>query len=186
MGGKPFECDMIDELKSNFIFNEIIKDKKRNTIRFASPYYDPSQATTESNTDSDNDDDDQSNTLNAIASEPSISCEEIATMKLKHIKKMAEKETESDIKDCVITVPEFWSYKERQALLDSSQMAGLNVLGLINENTAAALQYALNREYAENKTEIVIFYNFGATSLKVNIVKYFTQNSAQKKVSIAV
>ena len=62
-------------------------------------------------------------------------------MKLKHIKKMAEKETESDIKDCVITVPEFWSYKERQALLDSSQMAGLNVLGLINENTAGLIAW---------------------------------------------
>eukprot|EP01083_Nonionella_stella_P010441 29755_1 len=93
---------------------------------------------------------------------------------------MAEKELGADIKDCVITVPEFWSYKERQALLDASQMAGLNVLGLINENTAAALQYALNRDYQENKTEIVVFYNMGSTSTKVSVVKYLSVTVKKK------
>ena len=128
--GKPHDSKMVDQLRSNFIFNEVVPDEKRNTARFVSPYYDPSQSGSAST-------DEEGNILNIIASEPSISVEEIATMKLKHIKKMAEAETESkDLKDCVITVPEFWSYKERQALLDASQMAGLNVLGLINENTA--------------------------------------------------
>lgn len=139
--GKPFDTEMLKELESNFMFNEVVKDEKRNTIRFVSPYYDPSQATDDDSPDDDTESEEASdeNALNIIASEPSISVEEIATMKLKHIKNMAEKETEADIKDCVITVPEFWSIKERQALLDASQMAGLNVLGLINENTAGLL-----------------------------------------------
>lgn len=135
--GKPYDTEMLKELESNFMFNEAVKDEKRNTIRFVSPYYDPSQANVDdSSEDTESEEASDENALNIIASEPSISVEEITTMKLKHIKKMAEKETEADIKDCVITVPEFWSIKERQALLDASQMAGLNVLGLINENTA--------------------------------------------------
>eukprot|EP01084_Bolivina_argentea_P026884 49987_1 len=184
--GKPSDTQLIQQLQSNSIFNEIIPDEKRNTVRFVSPYYDPSQVDVSSE-DQDSDEEpsieNAANILNIIASEPSISVEEVATMKLKHIKKMAETETESDIKDCVITVPEYWSYKERQALLDASQMAGLNVLGLINENTAAALQYALKRDYQENKTEIVIFYNMGATATKVSIVKYFSIQAGKKKKS---
>ena len=128
--GKAHDSKMIDELRSNFIFNEVVADEKRKTVRFVNPYFDASQSTADNG-------DEEGNILNIIAAEPSISVEEIATMKLKHIKKIAEAETEAkDLKDCVITVPEFWSYKERQSLLDASQMAGLNVLGLINENTA--------------------------------------------------
>ena len=136
--GKPYDTEMLKELESNYMFNEAVKDENRNTIRFVSPYYDPSQATVDIPEDEEPSPENAASILNIIASEPSISVEEIATMKLKHIKRMAEKETEADIKDCVITVPEFWSIKERQALLDASQMAGLNVLGLINENTAGS------------------------------------------------
>lgn len=181
--GKPIDTEMFKELEANFLFNEVVEDERRNTIRFVSPYYDPSEATVDIPEGEEPSAENAANILNIIASEPSISVEEITTMKLKHIKRMAEKETEADIKDCVITVPEFWTYKERQALLDASQMAGLNVLGLIHENTAAALQYALNRDYQDNKTDIVIFYNMGATSTKVNIVKYFKQNPTKKKKS---
>lgn len=127
---------MLQELEKNFIFNEVIQDETRNTVRFVSPYYDPAEATVDIPEGEEPSPENAANILNIIASEPSISVEEVVTMKLKHIKRMAEKETEADIKDCVITVPPFWTYKERQALLDASEMAGLNVLGLINENTA--------------------------------------------------
>eukprot|EP00484_Ammonia_sp_Unknown_P025922 CAMPEP_0197040824 /NCGR_PEP_ID=MMETSP1384-20130603/17465_1 /TAXON_ID=29189 /ORGANISM="Ammonia sp." /LENGTH=944 /DNA_ID=CAMNT_0042471649 /DNA_START=73 /DNA_END=2903 /DNA_ORIENTATION=+ len=181
--GKPHNTSMIKELQSYFIFNPVLADEKRHTVRFESPYYDPSQATVDVDPEEEPSPENAANILNIIASEPSISVEEVATMKLKHIKRMAEKEFDAEVKDCVITVPEFWSYKERQALMDASQMAGLNVLGLINENTAAALQYALSREYQENKTEVVVFYNMGASSTKVSVVKYFQDMLTSKKSS---
>ena len=138
---------MIDELRSNFIFNDIIPDKNRNSVRFVNPYFNRSSSVSASIDINGNIlemwpvikglSEGQQAQNNSLSTRKSISVEEITAMKLKHIKKIAETDTRSkDIKECVITVPEFWSYKERQSLLDASQMAGLNVLGLINENTA--------------------------------------------------
>ena len=47
--------------------------------------------------------------------------------------------------------------------------------------TAAALQYALKQDFQENKTDIVVFYNMGAISTKVSVVKYFTRTPTKKK-----
>ena len=80
---------------------------------------------------------------------------------------MAEKETEGEIKDCVITVPEFWSYKERQALLDASQMAGLNVLGLINENTAGFVSFLLFTKYGNFSNFLIFDTNINQTSYTI-------------------
>jgi hypoxia up-regulated 1 len=75
------------------------------------------------------------------------------------------------VRDCVVTVPSFFVQKERQAVLDAAHMAGLKVLSLIDENTAAALQYGIDRVF-ENKTHNVLYYNLGSNSLQVSIVAY--------------
>eukprot|EP00455_Lapot_gusevi_P038029 TRINITY_DN4264_c0_g2_i1.p1 TRINITY_DN4264_c0_g2~~TRINITY_DN4264_c0_g2_i1.p1 ORF type:complete len:890 (-),score=423.85 TRINITY_DN4264_c0_g2_i1:69-2738(-) len=98
--------------------------------------------------------------------------EEVMSMILKHAKTISETAAGIEVKDCVITVPPFFTNKERQALLDAADLAGLNVLGLINENTAAALQYSINYDFDANKTANVVFYNMGASSTKVSLVKY--------------
>merc|ERR1719499_876137 len=78
----------------------------------------------------------------------------------------------SEIKDCVLTVPDFYTTKERQALLDAATLAGLNVLTLINENTAVALNYGIEKNYELGKSETLIFYNMGTTSTKVTVARY--------------
>jgi hypoxia up-regulated 1 len=109
---------------------------------------------------------------NADDSDVVFSVEEIVAMSLQHIMKIAETDAESPVKDCVITVPPFWSHRERQALLDAAEIAGLNVLSLLNENTAAAIQYGIDRKYAANETHTIMLYNMGSTSTKVNIASY--------------
>jgi hypoxia up-regulated 1 len=75
------------------------------------------------------------------------------------------------VRDCVVTVPSFYVQRERQAVLDAASMAGLKVLSLIDENTAAALQYGIDRTF-ENKTHHVLYYNLGSNSLQVSVVAY--------------
>ena len=158
--GKPHNTTMVEELKNDYVFNTVLKDDKRGTIRYVSPYY------KESNEDSGEE------SLDDVITAKSYSVEEITAMKFRHIKKIAQSYTDGEVSDCVITVPEFWSSKERQALKDAAQIAGLNVYGLINENSAAAVQYGLKRDYQTNKTEYMLFYNMGSTKTSVSIVKY--------------
>merc|ERR1719471_2529763 len=104
----------------------------------------------------------------------SFAVEEVVAMYLKQAQSsaMAYLDSSSLIRDCVITVPDFWTTKERSALLNAADLAGLNVLSLINENSAAALHYGVERNYEVNKTENFVIYNMGSTSTKVSIVKY--------------
>lgn len=72
----------------------------------------------------------------------------------------------SPIVDCVITVPAWFGASQRKALLDAADLAGLNVLSLINTHAAAALQYGIERDFTD-KPEHVIFYDLGAGSTEV-------------------
>lgn len=74
------------------------------------------------------------------------------------------------VKDAVITVPEFATAHERRALLDAADLAGLTVLSLMDENTAAALQHGISQAYEEETN--VMFYNMGANSIQVTIVTF--------------
>lgn len=97
--------------------------------------------------------------------------EDLAGMLLNYAKETATKSSGFSIKDCVITVPMFWTQSQRQALLDAAQLAGLHVLSLINENSAAALNYASGREFSEQPQHVII-YDMGATSTKVALVQF--------------
>lgn len=85
------------------------------------------------------------------------------------------------IVDCVITVPCYFTQHERQAILDAASLIGLNVLSLIDETTAAALQYTVNKEFV-NKTHRVMFYDMGAGSVQVSIAEFHT--SIDKKTKL--
>jgi molecular chaperone DnaK (HSP70) len=63
-------------------------------------------------------------------------------------------------KDAVITVPASWSIHQRNSLVQAAKIAGLDVLGLMKENSAAALYYALERQ--DNTTHRVLFFNMGS------------------------
>jgi len=112
------------------------------------------------------------------------SSEEIAGMVLQFVKRLASEN--HNIKDVVITVPSMWAQTERRALLDAAELAGLNVLSLINENAAAALQFGLDKQYELNKTEHTIFYNMGATHTEVSLVRYSSFAKKVKKADKAI
>ena len=78
------------------------------------------------------------------------------------------------ISDCTIVVPSYFTQNERKAVLKSAKLAGLNVLQLVNSNTAVALNYGLYRtgDFVENKPKNYIFYDMGSTSTEATVVSY--------------
>ena len=78
------------------------------------------------------------------------------------------------ISDCTIIIPSYFTQNERKSVLKAAKLAGLNVLQLINSNTAVALNYGLFRtaDFIENKPKNFIFYDMGSTSTEATIVSY--------------
>ena len=102
-----------------------------------------------------------------------LSAEELLAMSMEHIIKISEADAETLLTGASITVPNFFSQAERQAMLDSAELAGLNVFSLINENTAAAIQYGIDRSYTnETEPHLVLLYNMGSSSTKVSVVQF--------------
>jgi len=93
--------------------------------------------------------------------------EEISAMILQKLKQDAEARLGEKITDAVITVPAYFDDSQRQATKDAGQIAGLNVLRIINEPTAAALAYGLNK----NKNEKIAVYDFGGGTFDVSILE---------------
>ena len=77
-------------------------------------------------------------------------------MVLTKMKQTAEADLGGDVKDAVITVPAYFNDAQRQATKDAGLIAGLNVLRIINEPTAAALAYGLDKK-SNGEQNIVVF-----------------------------
>lgn len=88
--------------------------------------------------------------------------EEISAMVLQKMKQTAESFLGKEVKDAVITVPAYFNDSQRQATKDAGIIAGLNVLRIINEPTAAALAYGLDKKSTGEKN-IIIFDCGGGT-----------------------
>lgn len=89
---------------------------------------------------------------------------------LQYARRIVDEHAGGPIPDAVITVPAFFGQAQRQALSDAAALAGLNLLGLINTHTAAALQYGIERDFT-NASETVILYDMGSGSTEVALVK---------------
>jgi len=92
---------------------------------------------------------------------------EISSFILANIKKSAEEYLGQKISDAVITVPAYFSDSQRQATKDAGKIAGLNVLRIINEPTAASLAYGLDKK---NDEKIVVF-DLGGGTFDVSILE---------------
>ena len=92
---------------------------------------------------------------------------EISSFILAHIKKTAEEYLGEKVTDAIITVPAYFNDSQRQATKDAGKVAGLNVSRIINEPTAAALAYGLDKK----KEEKVVVFDLGGGTFDVSILE---------------
>jgi molecular chaperone DnaK len=92
---------------------------------------------------------------------------EISAMVLQKLKTAAEDYLGEKVTDAVITVPAYFNDAQRQATKDAGTIAGLNVLRIVNEPTAAALAYGLDKK----KDETIVVYDFGGGTFDVSILE---------------
>ena len=95
--------------------------------------------------------------------------QEISAIILQKMKKTAEDYLGEDVKDAVITVPAYFSDSQRQATKEASEISGLNVLRIVNEPTAAALAYGIDKS---DKDMNIAVYDFGGGTLDVSILSF--------------
>ena len=94
--------------------------------------------------------------------------EEISAMVLQKMKADAEKQLGGPVTQAVITVPAYFNDAQRQATKDAGKIAGLEVLRIINEPTAAALAYGLDKT---NKDEKILVFDLGGGTFDVSILE---------------
>ena len=92
---------------------------------------------------------------------------EVSAMVLQKLKQAAEDYLGETVTDAVITVPAYFNDAQRQATKDAGKIAGLNVLRIINEPTAAALAYGLDKK----KDETIAVYDFGGGTFDISVLE---------------
>ncbi|KAF9931348.1 adenyl-nucleotide exchange factor sse1 [Linnemannia zychae] len=98
---------------------------------------------------------------------------QVFAMYLTKMKEIAANETKMPVSDCVISIPSWFSDIQRRAVLDASEIAGLNVLRLINDSTAVALGYGITKtDLPEDKPRNVCFVDVGHSTYTVSIVSF--------------
>jgi heat shock protein 1/8 len=94
--------------------------------------------------------------------------EEISSMVLVKMKEIAEAYLSKSVKNAVVTVPAYFNDSQRQATKDAGTIAGLNVLRIINEPTAAAIAYGLDKKSAAEKN--ILIFDLGGGTFDVSLL----------------
>ena len=94
--------------------------------------------------------------------------EEISALILREIKEFVEEGLQEEVTEAVITVPAYFDDSQRQATKDAGKIAGLDVLRILNEPTAAALAYGLDRR---EENQVIAVYDLGGGTFDVSILE---------------
>jgi molecular chaperone DnaK len=106
--------------------------------------------------------------LKILIRDKQYSSEEISAFILREMREFCEEALGEEIKEAVITVPAYFDDSQRQATKDAGRIAGLEVLRIINEPTAAALAYGLDRQ--ESKKTVAV-YDLGGGTFDISILE---------------
>ncbi|QHO09850.1 heat shock 70 kDa protein 18 isoform X1 [Arachis ipaensis] len=115
----------------------------------------------------------------------SLTAEEISSMILAKMREIAEQFLGTQVTNAVITVPAYFNDSQRQATKDAGQIAGLNVLSILNEPSAAAIAYGLDtRDYSNNFHGIrtVFVFDFGGGTLDLTLLTIDNKGNITVKI----
>jgi len=98
-----------------------------------------------------------------------LTAEEVSAMVLVKMKETAESYLNEKVTHAVVTVPAYFNDAQRQATKDAGVIAGLNVLRIVNEPTAAAIAYGLDRKHSEGERQIIV-YDLGGGTFDVSLL----------------
>ncbi len=135
-------------LEKYFVSYELEEDKERQSVSFKVKY---------------------------LKKDYTFSSEELFGMMLRYIQFLSEKFSRSPIRECVITVPSFYGYKERLAISQAVSLTNMKLLIIVNGNIGAAVNYALEKK--TNKTENIIFYNMGNSITQTSLVQFISEEA---------
>jgi len=135
-------------LEKYFVSYELEEDKERHSVSFKVKY---------------------------LKKDYTFSSEELFGMMLRYIQFLSEKFSRSPIRECVITVPSFYGYKERLAISQAVSLTSMKLLIIVNGNIGAAINYALEKK--TNKTENIIFYNMGNSFTQTSLVQFISEEA---------
>ncbi|XP_058723619.1 heat shock cognate 70 kDa protein-like [Vicia villosa] len=102
--------------------------------------------------------------------EKKLYAEEVSSMVLTKMREIAESYLESPVKNAVITVPAYFSDSQRKATIDAGTIAGLNVMRIMNEPTAAAVAYGLDKRADCVGERTVFVFNLGGGTSNVSLL----------------
>ena len=116
--------------------------------------------------------------------ETELSVVELYAMLFDYMKFLAEKFTKIEMTDAFITIPSFFDYEQRQAIVDAVKVSHLNLAGLVSENLAAAVQFQLKKKF-DNETFYII-YNMGSSFTQVSLISYKTLYSKKGNQTVDI
>ncbi|PNX75052.1 heat shock protein [Trifolium pratense] len=109
-------------------------------------------------------------TLKYAGQEKKFRAEEISSMILTKMREVAEAYLQSPVKNAVVTVPAYFNDSQRKATVDAGSIAGLNVIRIINEPTAAAIAYGLDKRSDYNGKRNIFVFDLGGGTFDVSIL----------------